>query len=137
MLFAELITQESQPSLDWLGPAVTGAAGVLIALIGTISLFWRRRQDRDQSQSDRTVDAENAAQPRVVDEWQEVRNARAEATTYYNLYRVYENLYHVAIAALRNLTRRVRTDHREGEDFEFGDDVAVALAMEPPEAEKK
>lgn len=121
-------------NLDWLGPAVTAIGGVLIAAIGGVSLVWRRRQDRKDQVEDRKADAVIAVQPKVTDGWEEVRKARAEATTYYNLYRAFENLYYIVADALRKLARSVRDAHPEEV---FDKDVVDALALKPPETDVK
>jgi hypothetical protein len=125
---------DTPPDLNWLGPVVTAIGGVLVAAVGGASLIWRRSQDRKDAKEDKAVDAEIAVQPKVTDGWEEVRKARAEATTYYNLYRVFENLYYTVAAALRHLARRVRDSHPEQE---FDKDVIEALAIEPPQTDGK
>lgn len=121
-------------NLDWLGPTVTAIGGVLIAAVGGISLVWRRRQDRKDQVEDKKADAVIAIQPKVTDGWEEVRKARAEATTYYNLYRAFENLYYIVADALRKLARSVRDAHPEEV---FDKDVVDALALKPPETDVK
>jgi len=121
-------------NLDWLGPTVTAIGGVLIAAVSGISLVWRRRQDRKDQVEDKKADAVIAIQPNVTDGWEEVRKARAEATTYYNLYRAFENLYYIVADALRKLARSVRDSHPEEV---FDKDVVDALALKPPETDVK
>lgn len=121
-------------NLDWLGPTVTAIGGVLIAAVSGISLVWRRRQDRKDQVEDKKADAVIAIQPKVTDGWEEVRKARAEATTYYNLYRAFENLYYIVADALRKLARSVRDSHPEEV---FDKDVVDALALKPPETDVK
>ena len=118
-------------NLDWLGPTITSIGAFIVALIGGISLAWRRRQDRQDSQSDRVTDAELASQPKVTDGWDEVRAARLEASNYYNLYRTFENLFYTVFSALRHVTRSVRDAHPTEE---FAKDVLDALAIVPPDA---
>ena len=120
------------PDIGWLGPVATAGGGVIVAMIGGASIVWRRRQDRRDAVDDRHLDAEIAVQPRVTDGWEEVRKARAEATTYYNLYRAFEHLYYTCASALRKLARRVRDHHPEEE---FDADIVAALALKPPETE--
>lgn len=128
MLF--LIDDATPPDMSWLGPTVSAIGGVLIAMVGGISLVWRRRQDRKDAAIDRTADAEIAAQPKVTDGWEEVRQARLEASTYYNLYRTFENLFYTAFSALRHLARTIRDAHPEQK---FDKDVVDALAIVPPD----
>lgn len=131
-LFAILPVAPSADTVDlsWLGPAVTAIGTVMVATVGGISLVWRRRQDRKDAMQDKTVDAEIAAQPKITDGWEEVRKARLEASNYYNLYRVFENLYYTTQSALRQLARMVRTAHPQQE---LDQDVVDALAIVPPD----
>lgn len=122
----------SVPGLDWLGPVVTAGGGIVVAMVGGASLVWRRSQDRKDHTQDKHFDAEIATQPKITDGWEEVRRARAEATTYYNLYRAFEHLYYTVASALRKLVRKVR-DHHPQEQFDK--DVVDALALKPPEPE--
>ena len=118
------------PNLDWLGPVVSGVSAVLVGIVGAASLVWRRRQDRRDASEDRSADAAIAVQPTVSDGWDEVRQARKEATSYYNLYRAFENLYYIAFGALRHLARKTRDAHP---DVEFEADIIEALATTPPD----
>lgn len=117
-------------NLSWLGPAVTAIGGVLVAMVGGASIVWRRRQDRKEVAIDRQADAEQAAQPKITDGWEEVRKARTEASQYYNLYRAFENLFYTAFGALRHLARTVRDAHP---DQPLDKDVVDALAIVPPD----
>ena len=114
------------PNLDWLGPAILATGSVIVAIVGGVSLIWRRRQDRQ----DKTQEVETALQPKVTDGWEEVRQARAEATSYYNLYRLFENLFYVVWSALRHLARR---DREIDKDRVFEQDIIDALAIVPPD----
>ena len=99
-------------------------------MVGGISLAWRRGQERKDSQADKVTDAEIAAQPKVTDGWEEVRLARLEASKYYNLYRVFENMFYVVSSALKHLARSTRVAHP---DHQFDKVVVDALAVVPPE----
>lgn len=116
----------STPNLDWLGPTVTSVGAVIVATIGAVSILRRRRLDRQDKADD--VALEKA--PSETDGWAEVRAARAEASRYYRLYRVFEDLYYIAHSALRHLVRNVHDAHP---DQTLGDDVVKALAARPPE----
>lgn len=117
------------PNMDWLGPVVTAIGGVLVAAVGGVSLAWRRRQDRNDAMEDKSIDAKIAVQPKITDGWEEVRKARLEASNYYNLYRVFENLFYTVFTALRHLARSVRAEHP---DQQFDQDIVDALAVVPP-----
>ena len=131
-----MAVEDPKADLSWVGPTIGAIGSVIIAVVGGISLVWRRRQDREDAKEDKQTEAEIAVAPKVTDGWQEVRDARAEASTYYNFYRAFENLYFNAIGALRHLVRSIRAAHPEQE---FDKDVLDALAATPPntELEKK
>lgn len=116
--------------LEWLGPAVSVIGGVMVALIGGISLIWRRRQDRKEAIADKQADTESAIRPKVTDGWEEVRAARLETSMYYNLYRTFENLFYTVFSALRHLARVTRDTNPE---TVFEKDITDALAVVPPE----
>jgi hypothetical protein len=124
----------NEGDLTWLGVVVTAVGSLLVAVVGAISLVWRRRQDRKDQVEDKVTDAAIAVQPKVIDGWEEVRKARAEATRYYNLYRVFEELYYTVASAFRKLAKSVRDRHP---DEEFDKDVVEALALKPPETNVK
>ena len=132
MILALAAATETQP--DYLGPILATIGVVIVALIQGVSVVWRRRQDRRDAKEDKTEDAVLAVQPKVIDGWEEVRKARAEATTYYNLYRTFENLFYLVQGALRHLVRSVRDAHP---DQEFAPDVVEALAAQPPDTDAK
>jgi hypothetical protein len=125
-ILLEVVTPASEPDLDWLGPFATLVGGVLVALIGGISAVWRRKQDK----KDKRDEANEAAQPRVVDGWEEIREARTETTTYYKLMTIYRDMHHQTQAALRSLVRSIRKAHP---DQEFEQDVIDALELRAPE----
>ena len=127
----EVIVPVQPLNLDWLGPTISAIGAFIVAVIGSISLIWRRRQDRQEALTDRVTDSELAAQPKVTDGWDEVRAARLEASNYYNLYRTFENLFYTVFSALRHVTRTVRDAHP---DEELPKDVLDALAIVPPDA---
>lgn len=114
------------PNLDWLGPVAGALGAIVVALIGGISIVWRRRQDKKDLAEDRISDSA----PKITDGWEEVRAARQEASRYYSLYRTFENLYYTAFSALRHLARKNR-DTRPDEAFD--QDVIDALATDPPD----
>lgn len=114
------------PNLDWLGPIATAIGAVLVSAVGGISLVWRRRQDRKESIEDKVLDA----QPSVTDGWKEVNIARTEATRYYRLYRLFEDMFYTVHAALRALARKVHEHHP---DEPLHEDVVKALALRPPD----
>lgn len=120
------------PNLEWLAPTISTIGAIIIAALGTISLVWQKRQARQEQVEDKRTDAEIAATPKVVDGWDEVRNARAEATKYYNLYRVFEDLYYTVSAALRHLARLF---HEKQPAEKIPDDVVEALAVKPPKTD--
>lgn len=122
---------QGAPDMSWLGPVVTAASAVIVAAVSGVSLAWRRRQDHKDALEDKSVDAGIAAQPKITDGWEEVRKARLEATNYYNLYRVFENLFYTVFTALRRLARTVREEHP---DQEFDQSIVDALAVVPPGA---
>lgn len=117
-------------NLDWIGPTVTAIGTVLVALVGGASLFWRRKQDAQIARQDKATDAVIAVQPTVTDGWEEVRQARMEASSYYNLYRAFENLFYSAFGALRFLARKV---HDENPAEPFDQIVLDGLALIPPD----
>ncbi len=117
-------------NLEWLGPIVTAIGSVVVAAVAGAATVYRRRQDRQEH----TEDAELSLQPKVTDGWEEVRQARQEATTYYNLYRVFENMYYTVAAALRHLARTIHAAHP---DQKFDKDVVDALALKPPDTDAK
>ena len=123
-------TDSTNPAFGWLGPLVSSIGAILVAGIGVASLLWRRRLDRKDLEQDRTIEAEIAGQPKVTDGWEEVRAARLEASTYYNLYRTFENLFYTVFSALRHLARSTRDEHP---DQQFDQDVIDALAIIPPD----
>lgn len=125
-----ILSADTPPDLNWLSTIVTAAGGVIIAMVGGASLVWRRRQDRKDAIADKKTDAEIAVTPKVTDGWEEVRLARAEASQYYNLYRLFENLFYTAFSALRHLARRVHEAHP---DQKFDKDIVDALAIVPPD----
>lgn len=116
--------------LEWLGGAVTAIGGVLVAVIGGVALVWRRRQDRKDS----VADTKAEKTPTQKDGWAEVREARAEATRYYKLYRVFEDLYYAVASALRALARKVHEAHPEEP---LDKHVTDAIAMKPPDTHDK
>ncbi|MEO5921706.1 MAG: hypothetical protein ABIQ01_11260 [Pseudolysinimonas sp.] len=111
-------------SLAWLGPVVLTSGSIIVALLGTIGLIWRRRQDRHDAVADQKV----SKQASESDEWDEVRVARAEATKYYNLYVFFRNLFYDVQAALKHLVRKLRDAHP---DMELDQDAVDALALKP------
>jgi lysophospholipase L1-like esterase len=115
---------DGAPDLQWLGPAVTGAAAVVVAALGTIGLVWRRRQDR-QAETEAQVAGKQATE---ADEWSEVRLARQEATKYYNHYTTFRGLFYDVQQALRHLVRKLRDAHP---DMNLDKDVVDALALKP------
>jgi len=124
---------ETTPSgldLNWLGPVVTSLGAIVVATIGGVSIAWRRKQDRNDALEDKQSDSAAASQPNITDGWEEVRQARMEATRYYNLYRGFEDAFYVVSTALRRLVRSTRTAHSE---FVFEQDVLDALAVVPPD----
>ena len=112
-------------NLDWLGPVVTTAGVVIVGAITGISAVVRRRQEREETLETKEIEKE----PTLKDGWEEVREARAEATKYYNLYRVFEDLYYAAVSALRRLARKVHEAHP---DEVLDTDVVDILAVKPP-----
>lgn len=129
-----MMAVDGAPDLTWVGPVVTGIATVLVAVVSGFALVVRRRQDRKDALEDKQDDAERELQLKPIDGYEEVRKARAEATTYYNLYRAFEDLYYTVASALRHLARRVRDQHPEQE---FEKDIVDALALKPPETSTK
>lgn len=119
-----------EPNLDWLGPILATTGSVIVALIGAASIIWRRRQDRQEELADKDAESQRAVQPKVTDGWEEVRKARAEATTYYNLYRFFESAFYTTRNALRAVVQWVRVDRP---DHVFEKDVVDALALKPPD----
>jgi hypothetical protein len=117
-------------NLDWLGPVVTTAGVVIVGAITGVSAIIRRRQDRQESLEDKIIDKE----PSEKDGWAEVREARAEATKYYKLYRAFEDMYYAVASALRHLARSVHDAHPEKA---LGKDVVDALAIKPPDLDEK
>jgi hypothetical protein len=121
-------------NLDWLGPVVTAVGFVFVAIISGASGMWKSGQDRKSSKEDKAADLAGEHAPKVIDGWEEVRRARAEASSYYNLYRIFEEMYYTSMTALRKLSRRVREAHPEEE---FDQSVIDALEAEPPETDGK
>lgn len=112
--------------LYWVGPVITAVAALLVGTLSAISLLWRRRQDR----RDVIADDKAGRVPTEKDEWREVRDARAETSRYYRLYRTFEDLFYEAHSALRHLASDVHVDHP---DQEFAPDVVKALGARPPD----
>lgn len=119
------LTETAPQDLSYLGPLVAAIGAVLVALVSGLAVVWRQHQDR----KDVVVDRDLEKLPTEVDGWTEVRAARAEATRYYNLYRVFEDLYYTVSSALRHLARLVHDNHP---DEQFSKDVTDALAVKPP-----
>lgn len=117
---------DASDSLAWLGPIATAAGGVLVAMVGGVAMVWRRRQDRRDQLSDKSIDK----LPTEKDVWQEVRSARAETSHYYALYRIFEDLFYTVGTGLRVLARTVHQAHPEQV---FPQEVIDALAARPPD----
>lgn len=116
--------------LTWLGPTIAAGALILVAFIQAVSAVWKRRVDRRDKTADTLASADVAIQPKITDGWEEVRAARQEATKYYNLYRAFENIFFIAIAALRHLVRSTRDAHP---NTVFDKDITDALTIVPPD----
>jgi hypothetical protein len=114
------------PDLSWLGPTITAGGAVVVGLIALFSILWSNRQKHKDTMVEKATDQ----QPTITDGWDEVRKARAEATTYYNLYRTFEDLFYRVWGALRHLVRTTRDVHP---DQKFDPDVVDALAIVPPD----
>lgn len=114
------------PNLEWLVPALGIGGSIVVALIGAASLIWRRRQDRKDTLDDKLTDKA----PDVTDGWAEVRQARAEASRYYRLFRVFEELYYSVASALRFLSRKW---HERLPEEPLDPEVVKALELRPPE----
>lgn len=118
------------PDLSWLGPAIAAGGGAIVGIIGLVSVLLGRRQDRKNQHAASQDAAEIAVTPKITDGWEEVRQARQEASQYYLLYRTFENLFYTVFSALRHLVRSIRDAHPEQQ---FDQDVTDALAIVPPD----
>lgn len=126
MLFFILPTASNPPDgSEWVAPALLFAGGVIVALINGAALVWRRRQDKKAATEDKIVDKKATEK----DSWEEVRTARAEATHYYNLYRIFEDLFYGARNGLRSLAN---VFHSRNPDEKLSTDVMKALELSPP-----
>lgn len=116
--------------LSWLGPVIAVAGASVVAVISLVSLLLGKRADRRNAKAAAVDQAEIAVTPKITDGWEEVRQARMEASQYYNLYRTFENLFYTVFSALRHLVRSIRDAHPEQQ---FDQDVTDALAIVPPD----
>lgn len=117
---------ENPPDLSWLGPTIAAGGGVIVGLIALISVLWSNRQKHKEAMVEKTADS----QPTITDGWEEVRRARDEASEYYKLYRIFENLFYTVMSALRHLARVFRASQP---DAVLDKDIVDALAIVPPD----
>lgn len=117
-------------NLSWLGPVVLTTGSIIVALLGTIGLVWRRRQDADQHSAD-LVAGKTFSEKEEADA---LEQARGQATKYYNLYVFFRGLFYDVQQALRHLVRKLRDAHP---DMELEKDVVDALALKPETEDSK
>lgn len=118
----------TEQNLSWLGPTLLFLGGVIVAAINGAAVVWRRRQDK----KDVVANTVAGKQMSEVEEADEVRKARAEATRFYNYYVTFRSLFYQVQEALRHLVRRLGNAHP---DMELGADVVDALALKGPDAD--
>lgn len=111
---------------SWIAPAFVFAGVVIVAIVNGVASIWRRRQDK-KLDTDGTR-ANKAATEK--DSWEETRLARAEATHYYNLYRLFEEMFYAVRNALRALANTIHVHHPEEE---LDKEIIAALELKPPE----
>lgn len=112
------------PDLTWLGLTVGAISTFLVAVVGTIGLVWRRRQDH----TDAVQAQESSKQMSESEQDSALIQAREQATKYYNLYTFFRGLFYDVQQALRHLVRKLRDAHP---DMNLDQDVVDALALKP------
>lgn len=126
LAFVAPMATNAEVDLSWLAPVATAAASVLVALIGGAALIRSKRAERRDALEDKALDKE----PTETDAYAEVRLSRNEASHYYRLFRLFEDLFYTTHAALRHLARIVHDNHPAQV---LDDDIVKALALRPPE----